>query len=95
MESGSCPYGGGVGAAIEPYASFDFYRPRSVIDQVIDPYPQADAVLATLDGVHDFEDIDKDKRWELRTHCSNWEPRSVPWCAPSVTCWKRIAARSF
>lgn len=70
-----------MGATIEPYSTFDFFKPRSVVDQVVDPYPTADAVLATLDplplaqnvvatldGVESFNDIDKEKRWEVRTH---------------------------
>jgi len=69
-----------VAAAIEPYATFDFYKPRSVVDKVLDPYPRADAVLATLDplplarqvvaaldGKASFHDLDDEGRWELRT----------------------------
>jgi PiT family inorganic phosphate transporter len=68
-----------VAASIEPYASFD-YRPRSVVDRVIDPYPPADVVLATLDplplardvvssldGKSSFHDLQPDDRWALRT----------------------------
>jgi PiT family inorganic phosphate transporter len=69
-----------VAASIEPYASFD-YRPRSVVDRVIDPYPPADVVLATLDplplarnvaasldGKASFHDLEPEDRWALRTH---------------------------
>lgn len=72
--------GRAVAATVEPYATFDFYKPRSAVDQVIDPYPRADAVLATLDplplaqsitasldGAESFHDLDADKRWKLRT----------------------------
>jgi len=70
-----------VASTIEPYATFDFYKPRSVVDQVVDPFPKADAVLATLDplplaksvagaldGKESFGDLEADKRWEVRTH---------------------------
>ena len=70
-----------VAAAIEPYSTFDFYVPESVVDRVVDPYPRADAVLATLDplplarqviatldGKTSFHDLDDEGRWELRTH---------------------------
>ncbi len=70
-----------VGAAIEPYATFDFFRPRSAVDQVLNPYPRADAVLATLDplplarqvvatldGKTSFHDLNAEDRWEVRTH---------------------------
>jgi PiT family inorganic phosphate transporter len=70
-----------VSATIEPYATFDFYKPRSAVDKVLDPYPKADAVLATLDplplarqvvasldGKASFHDLDDEGRWELRTH---------------------------
>ena len=70
-----------VSAAIEPYSTFDFFRPRSAVDQVLDPYPRADAVLATLDplplarqvvatldGKTSFHDLDAGDRWEVRTH---------------------------
>ena len=72
--------GRAMAASIEPYATFDFYKPRSVVDRVIDPYPPADAVLATLDplplaqsivasldGAESFHDLEADKRWEVRT----------------------------
>jgi phosphate/sulfate permease len=72
--------GRALAATIEPYATFDFYKPRSAVDQVIDPYPRADAVLATLDplplaqsiaasldGATSFHDLEAEKRWELRT----------------------------
>ena len=70
-----------VAASIEPYSTFDFFAPESVVDQVFDPYPRADAVLATLDplplarqvvatldGKTSFHDLDDEGRWELRTH---------------------------
>jgi len=70
-----------VSAAIEPYATFDFYRPHSAVDQVLDPYPRADAVLATLDplplarqvvaaldGKSSFHALDDEDRWQVRTH---------------------------
>ena len=70
-----------VAASIEPYSSFDFFAPESVVDQVFDPYPRADAVLATLDplplarqvvatldGKTSLHDLDDEGRWELRTH---------------------------
>lgn len=69
-----------VSASIEPYSTFDFFKPRSVVDKVLDPYPRADAVLATLDplplvrevvasldGKASFHDLDNEGRWELRT----------------------------
>jgi len=70
-----------VAASIEPYSTFDFFAPESVVDKVFDPYPRADAVLATLDplplarqviatldGKASFHDLDDEGRWELRTH---------------------------
>lgn len=69
-----------VAASIDPYAMFDFYEPQSVVDKVVDPYPRADAVLATLDplplarevvamldGKMSFRDLDGEGRWQLRT----------------------------
>ena len=55
-------------AAIEPYATFDFYKPRSAVDQVIDPYPRADAVLATLDPLPLAQQRRGCARWQTSFH---------------------------
>jgi phosphate/sulfate permease len=70
-----------VAASIEPYSTFDVFEPRSMVDKVFDPYPRADAVLATLDplplarqvvstldGKENFHELDDEGRWQLRTH---------------------------
>jgi len=76
-----------VAAGIEPYGNFedDLFgfelRHPGVARDLVRPYPQADAVLATLDplplvkelmtsleGKKSFTDLEHDDRWKVRTH---------------------------
>jgi PiT family inorganic phosphate transporter len=76
-----------VAASIEPYGNFDEdlhgfeFRHPGVARELIRPYPQADAVLATLDplplakdlmtaleGKTSFADLAAEERWQVRTH---------------------------
>jgi PiT family inorganic phosphate transporter len=76
-----------VAATIEPYGNFDAsahgfeLRHPGVARDLLRPYPQADAVLATLDplplardliasldGKTSFHDLDAEERWQVRTH---------------------------
>jgi PiT family inorganic phosphate transporter len=68
-----------VASSIEPYGNFG-YEPGSVLNELVDPYPHGDAVLATLDplplvqglvatldGKKSFGELDAQKRWDVRT----------------------------
>jgi PiT family inorganic phosphate transporter len=76
-----------LAATIEPYGNFDDdvhgfeFRSPGLASDLIDPYPRADAVLATLDplpiakdlmsaldGKTSFEDLGSEERWQVRTH---------------------------
>jgi len=75
-----------VAASIEPYGNFEAgthgfeLRPAPLASELVDPYPRADAVLATLDpvplvgeliasleGRASLHDLHADERWEVRT----------------------------
>jgi len=76
-----------VAASIEPYGNFEDdlhgfeLRHPGLARELIRPYPQADAVLATLDplplakdlmtsldGKASFDDLGAEERWQVRTH---------------------------
>ncbi len=76
-----------VAASIEPYGNFESstngfeFRHSGIASEIIQPYPQPDAILATLDplpltrelfaaldGRTSFADLGAEERWEVRTH---------------------------